>query len=118
MTRNGLTADQMSALFSLGVEDIDLVAKEVPGDTPRQRLKSVLLLQGVASYLSSGAARINNDRLNEAIRHYDAESGNFTRDLKQWSGEVSGSRSAGDLVLTTRGLNSAKELIKEMLAED
>jgi len=31
MTRNGLEAEKLSAIFSLGIDEIDLVAKSVPG---------------------------------------------------------------------------------------
>ncbi len=48
MRRNGLSASQLSSLFSLDLDDIDLVAASVPGKNNRQRLRSVALLKGVA----------------------------------------------------------------------
>ena len=116
MVRNDLSSTVLSALYSLGVEEIDLVAKKVPGKSSRERLHNVLLLQGVASYLSGGVARIDKTKLKDSIAHYDAEvGGNFTSYLKGWASEISGSRSAGDLGLTTRGLVAAKDLIKEIV---
>ena len=51
--------------------------------------------------------------------HYDADVGkNFNRDVRLWAAEISGTRAAGDLTLTTRGLNAAKDLIKEMTEEE
>ncbi len=118
MRRNGLTEAQLSSLYSLGVDEIDLVAKAVPGASAKERLRSVLLLQGIAAYLSSGVPRIENDRLKEATKHYDADvGGNFVRELKACASEVAGSRSEANLTLTTRGLNSAKDLIKSMTQE-
>lgn len=79
----------------------------------------MILLQGVASYLSCGAARIDNDQLREATRHYDADvGGNFNRDIRNWASEIAGSRARGDLTLTARGLNAASELIKEMTGNE
>jgi hypothetical protein len=114
LVRSGLTTDQVSRLFSLGVDEIDLVAANVPGKSTRERLHNVILLQGVAAYLNSGAPRVENEKLKEAIRHYDADvGGNFATYMKDWASEFAGSRAAG-FTLTTRGLNSAKELIKQM----
>lgn len=42
--RSGLTSTGLSLLFSLGVDEIDLVAKKVPGETKKDRMHSVLLL--------------------------------------------------------------------------
>lgn len=115
MRRNDLSEAQLSELYSLGVDEIDLVAKKVPGSSARERLKHVMLLQGIASYLSSGVPRIENEKLRDAAKHYDADVGrNFGAFLKTCASEISGSRSEANLTLTTRGLNSAKDLIKQM----
>lgn len=119
MRRNQLGEAQLSVLYSLGVDEIDLVASKVPGKSSRERLRNVMLLQGIASYLSSGAPRIDNEKLREAAKHYDADvGGNFATYLKTWASEVSGSRAEGNLTLTTRGLNSAKDLIKQMSVQE
>src|ERR1700690_2171525 len=65
MPRNSLTAHSLGALFSLGVEDIELVANKVPGRSKRERMHNVILLRGVASYLGSGAARFTHADLKE-----------------------------------------------------
>lgn len=114
MIRNGLEPARVSKLFSLGVDEIDLVAANVPGKSTRDRLHNVILLQGVASYLNSGAPRVENEKLKESMHHYDADVGrNFSAYMKDWASEFSGSRAAG-FTLTTRGLNAAKELVKQM----
>ncbi|MEZ5283890.1 MAG: hypothetical protein R2712_03575 [Vicinamibacterales bacterium] len=114
MKRNGLTPAQMSELYSLGVDEIDLVAQSVPGDTTKDKLRSVLLLQGVAALLNGGTARITHDRLKQASVDYNADAGtNFAKHMKSFASEVSGSKEAG-YTLTTKGLNSAKELIVKM----
>jgi hypothetical protein len=114
MKRNGMTPDQISDLFSLGVDEIDLVAKSVPGDTTKDKFRNVLLLQGVASLLSGGTARITHDKLKQAAIDYNADAGtNFAKHMKSFAAEVSGSKESG-YTLTTKGLNSAKELIVEM----
>ena len=103
-------------LFSLGVDEIDLVAKKVPGDNKKDRMHSVLLLKGIAAYLSSGVARFTHQQLKEACLHYDAYDGNnFASYLKDFAGEVSGTKSGG-YTLTPRGLTAATEMIKDLVS--
>jgi hypothetical protein len=114
MRRNGLEATNLSKLFSLGVDEIDLVAKSVPGKGKKERMHNVLLLQCVAAYLSSGAPRVADDKLREACLHYDAyDSPNFSKYLRSLAAEVSGSKEAG-YSLTARGLTAATELVKSL----
>jgi hypothetical protein len=115
MRRNDLTAAALSTIFSLGIEDIDLVAKKVPGDNKIKRVRSVFLLKGIAAYLSTGAARITHQQVKEACLHYDAyDPTNFAKYIKTLSAEISGTKNSG-YVLTSRGITSATELIKEMI---
>lgn len=115
MRRNGLTADRLSAIFSLGVDEIDLVAKKAPGKSRRARMQNVFLLKGVAAYLSTGAARFTHEQIKEACLHYDAfDTDNFASYLKDFSAEVSGTKESG-YTLTARGLTAATEIIKEMI---
>ncbi len=46
MRRSGLTSTGLSLLFSLGVDEIDLVANKVPGENRKDRMRSVLLRRG------------------------------------------------------------------------
>ena len=78
MKRNGLEPEKLSSIFSLGVDEIDLVAKSVPGKGKKERMHNVYLLKGVASYLGSGSPRFTYDQVKEALTHYDAfDSGKF-----------------------------------------
>jgi hypothetical protein len=118
MIRNGLDAKGLSSIFSLGVDEIDLVAREVPGKNKREKMRSVFLLKGVAAYLGNGAPRFTHEEVKEASLHYRAfDAGNFARALKSFSGEVSGDPNTG-YSLTTRGLASATELVKAILQEE
>lgn len=115
MQRNGLTGKQLSSIFSLGDDEIDLVAKKVPGGSTRARMRNVFLLKGLAAYLGSGAARFPHDKAKEACVHYDAFDGtNFSKHLKSLAPEVSGTKESG-YTLTPRGLSSAVEPVKDML---
>ena len=114
MKRNGLSADNLSSLFSLGVDEIDLVAKEIPGKGKKDRCFNVVLLKGIAEYLASGAARITQEQIKEACLHYDAfDAANFATYLKSFAPDLSGSKSSG-FTLTARGLTNATALIKEI----
>jgi len=115
MRRNGLTVEHLGRLFSLGSDEIDLVAKFVPGNSKNLRTRSVTLLKGIAAYLSTGASRITNEQIKEACLHYDAyDSPNHAKYLKGMAAELSGTKSGG-FVLTARGLTAGTELIKEIL---
>lgn len=115
MRRSGLTSKDLQPLFSLGIEEIDLVAKAIPGKSIRERLKNVLLLKGVAAYLSTGVARVTDEQLREASAHYRAyDQGNFAKHMKSLAPEVGGTKTSG-YTLTARGLASATELIQQIL---
>jgi hypothetical protein len=116
MRRNGLSPKQLSKLFTLGVDEIDLIAKSVPGKTTKQKMRSVALLTGVAAFLGSGAARVNHQALKEALSDYNAyDVNNFASYLKDMAGEISGSKESG-YTLTARGLAAAAEIISEVTA--
>jgi hypothetical protein len=114
MRRNGLTANQLSSIFSLGVDEIDLVAKAVPGKNKKDRMRSLCLLRGVSAYLGSGVARFTHEQLKETCLHYDAyDSANFAAHLKGFTAEVSGSKESG-YTLTARGITNATDMVKQM----
>jgi hypothetical protein len=116
MRRSGLTSTGLSVLFSLGVDEIDLVAKKVPGENKKDRMHSVLLLKGIAAYLGSGVARVTHEQLKEACVHYDAfDSANFATHLKSFAAEASGTKGAG-YTLTARGITNATEIIKSLVS--
>lgn len=115
MSRNGLAVDGLSKLFSLGIDEIDLVAKKVPGNSKKERMRSVILMKGVASYLGGGAPRVSHEQVKETCLHYDAfDTDNFAQYLKKMSAEVGGTKEAG-YTLTARGLTAATELVKQIL---
>jgi hypothetical protein len=114
ITRSGLQPASLSKVFSLSTDEIDLIAKTVPGKSQRDRMRSVFLLKGIAAYLGSGAARFSHAQIKEACLHYDAfDSTNFSKYLKSLSGEVSGSKDT-EYALTPRGIAGATEMVKEM----
>lgn len=114
MARNGLKSKQLSTVFSLGVDEIDLVAKEVPGKKLKERMHSVFLLKGIAAYLGTGVARFTHEQMKEACLHYKAfDSTNFSLYFKSFSSEVLGSKDAG-YTLTARGINNATEMVKKI----
>jgi|SRR6478609_3464868 len=118
MQRNGFTVASLGPFFSLGLDDIELVAKVIPGKNKKERLRSVALLKGVASYLSSGAARITHAELKETCLHYDAyDATNLAVNMKSFASEIAGSAKQG-YSLTSRGLSAATELLKELASSN
>ncbi len=113
--RSGLVAEKLSLIFSLGVDEIDLVAKSVPGKSVRARMLNVVLLKGIAAYLSTGVPRVKLAQLKDACKHYDAfDDNNFYSNLKAFVAEVSGSKETG-YSLTARGFTEATATIKQMI---
>ena len=55
MRRNSLAEDELGKLYSIDLEEIDLIANEVPGDNKRAKAQNVLRLLGIGEYLASGA---------------------------------------------------------------
>ena len=118
MQRSGFTVDQLGHLFSLGADEIDLVSKSVPGNSKSARVRSIVILKGLASYLSSGVPRISAEQIKEACLHYDAfDSNNHAKYLKNMSTEVTGGKSSG-YSLTARGITAGTELIRGLLGAD
>jgi hypothetical protein len=117
MTRNGLTATQLTAIFSVKADEIDLIAKTVPGNSKNKKTRGVALLKCIAEYLSSGASRVSHEAIKEACLHYDAYDGpNHAKYLRDMSSELSGTKESG-YNLTPRGITAATDMIKEMLAK-
>jgi hypothetical protein len=115
IVRNGLQPQQLSAIFSIGSDEIDLVADSVPGKNKTDRLHNVFLLKGIAAYLATGAARFTHEAVKETCLHYDAfDATNFARSFQSFSSEVSGTRESG-YTLNPRGLARATDLLKSMV---
>jgi hypothetical protein len=115
LTRNGFEPNGLSAVFSLGGDEIDLIAKAVPGKSKRERMRSVFLLKGVAAYLGSGAARFTHEQIKEAGLAYDAfDATNFAVHFKSFSSDVTGTKETG-YTLTARGLAAATEMLRGLI---
>jgi hypothetical protein len=118
MARNGLEPKKLSTIFSLGVDEIDLIAKTVPGKNKKDKMHNVFLLKGVAAYVGTGVARFTHEQVKETCLHYNAfDANNFIYNFKSLAGELSGSKDTG-YTLTARGLTSATELVKSMSQTD
>jgi len=116
MRRSNLNSKSLQTLFSLGIDEIDLVAQSVPGTSKRERMRNVLLLKAIAAYLGTGAARVTYEQLKEASLHYRAyDAANFAAHIKSFAPDVGGTKESG-FTLTARGLTAATDLIRGMLA--
>lgn len=114
ITRNGIDISKLMAIFSLGIDEIDLVSKTIPGKGKSQRMRHVFLLKGIASYLGSGYAKFTHEQIKEACLHYGAWDGpNFAQNFKVMAAEVSGTKEIG-YTLTAKGLSEATNLVKSM----
>jgi hypothetical protein len=112
--RSSIPATELGTIFSLGGDDIDLIARNVPGESKKERMHSVLLLKAMAAYLATGAPRAGHKEVKEACLHYDAWDGANFANLKSYSSEIGGSKDTG-YTLNARGLSAATELIRSMI---
>lgn len=118
ITRSGISQDKLMTIFSLGIDEIDLVSKTVPGGTKSQRMRNVFLLKGISSYLGTGAARFTHEQIKETCLHYNAWDGpNFANIFKTMSADVSGGKETG-YTLTPKGISEATALIKSMVGTE
>jgi hypothetical protein len=116
LTRNSWDESKLASIFSLGVDEIDLIAKKVPGKNKTEKAHNIFLLKGAASYIGTGAARFTHQQVKEACVHYGAfDATNFAAQIKGFSGTVSGSKETG-YSLTPRGLAEATTLISGMIS--
>jgi hypothetical protein len=118
IARNGIKPSKLMVVFSLGVDEIDLVSQSVPGTKKAQRMRNVFLLKGIAAYLGTGVARFTHEQIKEACLHYDAWDGpNFANIFKTMSAEVSGNKETG-YTLTAKGISEATNLLKSMTGQE
>ena len=114
ITRSGIKPSKLMSVFSLGIDEIDLVSKSIPGNTKSQRMRNAFLLKGIAAYLGTGFAKFTHEQVKETSLHYDAwDTANFANIFKTRSAEVSGSKDSG-YTLTAKGISEATSLIKSM----
>lgn len=114
MKRAGLSKPALAKVFSIDLDQIELVTSEVPGENKRERLHNVFRLLAMAEYVATGAARVSHDELKEACLHYDAyDTANHAAGLKKLGREISGTKESG-YTLTPAGITEATKLIKEM----
>ncbi len=117
MKRSGLSVEELSKVFSIGLDEIDLVASAVPGGSKRERLHNVFRLTAIAEYLSSGAARVSHEDLKEACLHYGAyDLPNHAKNVKALGREMSGTKESG-YTLSATGITNATKLIREMIGK-
>lgn len=118
ITRSGINTDKLMSVFSLGIDEIDLVSKSIPGKTKSQRMRNVFLLKGIAAYLGTGSPRFTHEQIKETCLHYDAwDTANFNNIFKTMSADVSGGKENG-YVLTAKGISESTALIKSMSSTD
>lgn len=114
ITRSGIKPSKLMSIFSLGIDEIDLVSKSVPGGKKAQRMRNVFLLKGIAAYLGTGSAKFTHEQIKETCLHYDAwDSPNFANIYKTMSPDVSGTKETG-YTLTAKGISEATNLIKSI----
>lgn len=117
LLRSNLSEDVLEEVFSIGLDEFDVVAKKIPGSSKKERMKNIFILTGVASYLKTGIAKFTHEKVKETCTHYASwDTDNFHRHLKTFIGELKGDKSSG-YTLTSKGLSLGSELIKIIASE-
>lgn len=113
--RSGIALQDLEKIFSIGIDDIDLVTPKIPGTSKSDKFHNVLLLKGIAAYLGTGTAKVTHDELKETALHYSAyDSTNASKYLKSFAGDWTGSKAAG-YTLSARGLTNGIAVVKSMI---
>jgi hypothetical protein len=111
MKQHGLSTEQVSEVFHIGGDDIDIIAS-IPGKTKKEQVRNAYVLLGISRLLKSGETKFED----KAARELCEKGGFFdhTNHMKYMKGsEFTGSRDKG-WVLTAPGLKLGASLVAQL----
>lgn len=111
--KTGITLSQLEHYFHFDQGKVLPIA--LPGHATAKSEQTIhtYLVQGIASLLENGEAAFTDEQARRRCEHFGCyDSGNHTRYLKALGNKATGSKSSG-WKLTTPGMSSAAELIKQ-----
>lgn len=111
MRQYGLSVEQVSDVFHIGAEGVDIIVS-IPGKTKKEQVRNAYVLLGISRLLKSGETKFED----KAARELCEQGGFFdhTNHMKYMkSSEFTGSRDKG-WVLTAPGLKLGASLIAQL----
>lgn len=116
MSRNSVTAEQLTHVFHIDGETVDIIADTAPGKNQKDQTINSYVLTGIAEFLKTGEAKFTDKGAREACKKMGCLSEtNHSTYMKKPGNILSGSKSGW--ALTGPGLKAGAELIKTLTAE-
>jgi hypothetical protein len=115
MQKYSITVDQLSQVFSISPDEVDVIAPMLPSDSKRQQTLEAYVLCGLRSLIRTGDGRFEDKEarlLCEKLGCYD--SANHSNYMKAFGNAVAGAKESG-WKLTNPGLERAAQIVKKLI---
>jgi hypothetical protein len=114
MSRNSVTAEQLSDVFHIDGETVDIIAETSPGKNQKDQAINAYLLTGIGEFLKTGETKFTDKAGRDSCKKMGCYGDtNHATYLKRSGNVLSGSKEAGWTV-TGPGLKAGAELIKQL----
>ncbi|WP_188929487.1 hypothetical protein [Puia dinghuensis] len=112
MKQNLVSGDDLQLVFHLADGRADVIASEIPGKDGKAKTINAYMLQGLASFLTSGIPKFDDKSARALCARYGCYSAaNHSVYIKAVGNKLTGSKDSG-WTLTSPGLKYAAELVK------
>lgn len=115
MKQNQVSDDELQLVFHITEGKTDVIASEVPGKDLKAKSINAYILQGLASFLTSGIAKFDDKAARALCTRYGCYSAaNHAVYMKSMGNRLTGSKDTG-WTLTSPGLKYGAELVKGLV---
>jgi hypothetical protein len=114
MQKFSITEDQLTQVFSISPDEVDVIASTLPSDSKRQQTSEAYILCGLRSLIRAGEGRFDDKEariLCEKLGCYDPA--NHSNYMKAFGNVLSGSKESG-WKLTNPGVERAAHIVKKL----
>ena len=114
MQKHAVTEAQLSQVFSISPDDVEVIASTLPSDSKRQQTSEAYMLCGLRSLIRTGEGRFDDKEariLCEKLGFYDPA--NHSNYMKAFGNLLSGSKESG-WKLTIPGAERAAQIVKKL----
>jgi hypothetical protein len=111
MRKYKVTDDQISEVFDLDAEAVDVIAHDVPGDSAKEKTISAYVITGIGQYLKTGEVNFTDEAARAVCKHIGCLNiANHSSYMESRGNLFNGDKKKG-WKLTAPGLKKAAELI-------
>ena len=114
MKKYGIGADQLGHVFTVSVEEVDVIAASLPGGSKRQKTLEAYVLCGLRSFIHGGEGRFDDKEARALclkLGCYDPA--NHSNYMKAFSNLITGSKDIGWRI-TNPGFERAAQIVKQL----